>query len=59
MMVDRELELSDQGMANLGFLCLDIAKMSLDRPERCKEYLRTVKQCVAYLDYDGDFVVRP
>ena len=59
MMVSIELELSDQGVANLGFLCLDIAKTSLNRPERCKEYLKTVEQCIAYLDYDGDFVVRP
>lgn len=59
MNVIRELDLSDQGTANLGFLCLDIAKMSLGDPERCKEYLKTVEQCIAYLDYDGDFVVRP
>lgn len=59
MMIKRELELSDKGMKNLGLLCLDIAKTTTSDPEKCKEYLRTVEECIAYLDYDGDFVVRP
>ena len=59
MMVKREFELSDKGMENLGLLCLDIAKRTLSDPKKCEEYLRTVQECIAYLDYDGDYVVRP
>ena len=59
-MIDREIEFDsieqmDKAMINLAGLCLDLVKSGTLK----ESSLYTVEQCLAYLDYDGDFVIRP
>ena len=58
-MIDRELEFdsieqADRAMINLAGICIDLA-----RAHQRESYLITAEQCIAQLDYDGDFVIRP
>jgi len=59
MMIRRELEFdniekADRAMYNLGMLCCELARDGFG-----EDHLITVEQCIAYLDHDGDYVVRP
>ncbi len=59
-MIDREIEFDsveqmDKSMINLAGLCLELVKKGTLK----ESSLYTVEQCLAYLDYDGDFVIRP
>ena len=59
-MIKRELEFdtieqADRAMYNLGMLVLDLVKSGT----LSEENLITVEECIAILDYDGDFVIRP
>ena len=59
-MVDREIEFDsveqmDRAMVNIAELCLYLVKEGTLK----ESSLYTVEQCIANLDYDGDFVIRP